>query len=48
MGSYSYSSTASSIKDFKNLFQPINDKLFFAGEATNFKFYSTVHGAYIT
>ncbi|CAF0706862.1 unnamed protein product [Brachionus calyciflorus] len=47
-GTYSYIKVGSSIEDMKTLAQNVDNKLFFAGEATTFKYYGTVHGAYIT
>ncbi len=47
-GSYSYPSIGSSMEDFKNLAAPIENKLFFAGEATSATDPSTVHGAFLS
>jgi hypothetical protein len=47
-GSYSFIPINSSLDDFDELAKPVNDKLFFAGEATNKYYYATVHGAYIS
>ena len=47
-GSYSYIPVNGSLDDFDKLAKPINDKLFFAGEATNKYYYGTVHSAYIS
>ena len=32
----------------KKLAEPIDQRLFFAGEATSLEFYATCHGAYLT
>ncbi|RWS27818.1 peroxisomal N(1)-acetyl-spermine/spermidine oxidase-like protein 1, partial [Leptotrombidium deliense] len=55
MGSYSYISTKSTVRDIELLSQPIysdpgEDKpqIVFAGEACHPSFFSTVHGAYIS
>jgi monoamine oxidase len=47
-GSYTYMRTGSSISDCKTLASPLNNQLYFAGEGTSHKYFSTVHGAYIT
>lgn len=45
-GSYSHIRLGSSAQDIEILAKPIDDKIFFAGEATFPKHYSTVHGAF--
>ncbi|MEM9878330.1 MAG: FAD-dependent oxidoreductase [Pseudomonadota bacterium] len=45
-GSYSYTAKGSSMRDRRRFSQPIEDKLFFAGEAWHPKNNSTVHAAY--
>ncbi|BBX01254.1 amine oxidase [Mycolicibacterium moriokaense] len=45
-GSYSFIAVGSSPDDMDALAEPINDRLAFAGEATNPEFFATVHGAY--
>lgn len=45
LGSYSYLAKSSSPKDRRALARPIDDKVFFAGEATSTAYPSTVHGA---
>ena len=47
-GSYSFIPTNSSKYEMDELAKPIDGKLFFAGEATNWHYYGTVHGAYIS
>ncbi|MGW4124529.1 flavin monoamine oxidase family protein [Nocardia sp. NPDC004711] len=44
-GSYSYPAIGSSLADYTALAEPISDRLFFAGEATDNAYPSTVHGA---
>ncbi|MEM7568558.1 MAG: FAD-dependent oxidoreductase [Pseudomonadota bacterium] len=45
-GSYSYTAKGSSMRDRRRLAKPIDDTLFFAGEACHPKYNSTVHAAY--
>ncbi|MEM9838220.1 MAG: FAD-dependent oxidoreductase [Pseudomonadota bacterium] len=45
-GSYSYTAKGSSMRDRRRLAAPIDDTLFFAGEACHPKYNSTVHAAY--
>ena len=47
-GSYSYVPVGSSFERYAELGEPVDDKLFFAGEATHDDFPSTVHGAYLS
>jgi spermine oxidase len=47
-GSYTYVKTGSTINDCRSLSLPLGNQLYFAGEGTNHKFISTVHGAYIS
>jgi monoamine oxidase len=47
-GSYSIVPVGASYDDHTTLAKPVGDRLFFAGEATNTKYPSTVHGAYLT
>ena len=47
-GTSSFLSTNSEPKDFVTLSESVNDILFFAGEATNDKYPSTVHGAFLS
>lgn len=47
-GSNSYLAVNSEINDYKILSESVNDLLFFAGEATNFEYPATVHGAYLS
>ncbi len=45
MGAYSFFAVGSSPEDCRNLAAPIEDRIFFAGEATHAEHPSTVHGA---
>jgi hypothetical protein len=47
-GSYSVIPVNGSLDDFDRLAEPINNTIFFAGEATDKYYYGTVHGAYIS
>ena len=47
-GSYSCISPGSSFSDYKMLARPIDNRIFFAGEATHAKYLGTVHGAYLS
>lgn len=47
-GSYSFIPPFASGDDFDALFEPVDDVLFFAGEATSRKHFATVHGAYLS
>jgi monoamine oxidase len=47
-GSYSFIAVGSSPDDMEALAEPANDRLAFAGEATNAEFFGTVHGAYLS
>lgn len=47
-GSYSHIPPFASGADFDALFEPVEDVLFFAGEATSRKYFATVHGAYLS
>lgn len=47
-GSYSFLKTGSQAKDRAELEQPINNKVYFAGEAINRDYPATVHGAYLS
>jgi monoamine oxidase len=47
-GSYSTFSFNANIQDCDRLAEPIADRLFFAGEATNGKYLGTVHGALLS
>ncbi len=47
-GAYSHIPPFASGDDFDALFEPVDDVLYFAGEATSRKYPSTQHGAYLT
>lgn len=47
-GAYSFIPITGSVSDMDELAKPIDDKLFFAGEATSKRYYGTVHAAYIS
>ena len=48
LGAYSYPSPGSTPRDYKVLSTPVNGKLFFCGEHTNFDYSATTHGAYLS
>ncbi len=47
-GSYSFMAAGASGKDIEELAKPVENRLFFAGEATSSEFAATVHGAYLS
>lgn len=47
-GSYSFHAVGSSPTMRKTLAKPLENRLFFAGEATEANYYSTTHGAYLS
>lgn len=47
-GSYSFNALGSTPQMRDQLAQPLNHKLYFAGEATHRQYFSTVHGAYLS
>jgi monoamine oxidase len=47
-GSYSYRPVGSTSEDHNHLAEPVNGRLFFAGEATSAGLNATVHGAYLS
>lgn len=47
-GAYSFANVGASDDDFNSFVEPVNNKLFFAGEHTIGKYRGTVHGAYIS
>jgi len=47
-GSYSFVSAGGNRDSYQNLAVPLNQRLFFAGEATLYHYIGTVHGAYIS
>ena len=48
LGSYSFNMVGASPDDRNALFAPIDEKLFFAGEATQKDYFGTAHGAFIS
>ena len=48
LGSYSHIPPFASGDDYDALFEPVDDVLYFAGEATNREHPATVHGAYLS
>ena len=48
LGSYSYNAVGMDENARKILAAPVNNRLFFAGEATHSEYSSTVHGAYLS
>lgn len=48
LGEYSHISLFASGDDYDALFEPVDDVLFFAGEATSSEYPGTAHGAYLT
>jgi monoamine oxidase len=47
-GSYSYIPTGASCTDYEKIAAPINNRIFFAGEATSARYPATMHGAYLS
>ena len=47
-GSYSFATTGVRTNDFEVFEEPINNKIFFAGEHTSRNYRGTVHGAYLS
>ena len=47
-GSYSYLKVGATPTDYENLAQPLDNKLFFAGEATSKDYPATIHGAFLS
>ena len=48
LGSYSYVPAGSSFEQYAVLGEPVDDKVFFAGEATHHEYPATVHGAFLS
>jgi monoamine oxidase len=47
-GAYSFPRVDNSEEDFKNLAEPVNNRLFFCGEHTDLEYLATTHGALFT
>jgi monoamine oxidase len=47
-GSYSYAPVGASIEDYEAMAEPVENRLFFAGEATYPEHSATVHGAFLS
>ncbi|HWB00374.1 MAG TPA: FAD-dependent oxidoreductase, partial [Pirellulales bacterium] len=47
-GSYSFMKTGSTPEDYEHLAEPVDNRLFFAGEHTSRRYSATVHGAYLS
>lgn len=47
-GSYSYFKTGSTSEDYAAIAEPVDNRLFFAGEATCSKYPATTHGAFLS
>lgn len=47
-GAYSFTARETTLQHFDDLAQPLNNRLFFAGEHTHADYYSTAHGAYLS
>ncbi len=47
-GAYPHLPLGASLRDFRTLAQPAHDRFFFAGDGTNEKYPSTVHGAFLS
>lgn len=47
-GAYSFTATETTLQHFDDLAEPMNNRLFFAGEHTHADYYSTAHGAYLS
>ncbi len=48
LGAYSYTGVGNVPDDFNKLAEPVNNRLFFAGEHTTFDYHGTIHGAYLS
>ncbi len=48
LGSYSYIATGASVSDYQELAKAVEQRLFFAGEATSVDHPATVHGAFLS
>ena len=47
-GSYSHIPPGASFSDYRTLAEPLDGKVVFAGEATNARYFGTLHGAYFS
>ena len=47
-GSYSHIPPGGSFSDYRTLASPLDEKIFFAGEATHATYPGTLHGAYLS
>ncbi|MDX2070695.1 MAG: NAD(P)/FAD-dependent oxidoreductase [Haliscomenobacter sp.] len=47
-GAYSFTAIGTEMRHFEDLAEPLDDKLFFAGEHTEVDYFSTAHGAYLS
>lgn len=47
-GSYSFTSVDTTMEQFEAVAEPVDDRLFFAGEHTEVDHFSTAHGAYLS
>jgi monoamine oxidase len=47
-GSYSHIPVGATPRDYDTLAEPVGDRLYFAGEATNRRYPATVHGAFLS
>ena len=47
-GSYSFIAVNAKAEDYDSMAEPVNNRIFFAGEATNRSYPGTVHGAYLS
>ena len=48
LGSYSFNALGSKPKQRRELAQPVDARIFFAGEATEEDYFGTAHGAYLS
>ncbi|NOX61813.1 MAG: NAD(P)-binding protein [Chloroflexi bacterium] len=48
LGAYSFAAVAAGESDYEALAEPVDERLFFAGEATHVRYPATVHGAFLS